>query len=158
MKVDRLRSFDETARVMWALFLAFWFAYAFAHTLSGCGQAAKMDISNFFKGLASCEQKAASGALAIPEQQLIKSVNSAISGGIGFDSQEWKNTGISLAATFGADTMACLASSLWLELTNRVAAPSDMGTKLGMRTAKLSPGAEKYLKAAFEEAARKVSK
>jgi hypothetical protein len=158
MKIDRLRRFDESARVMWALFLAFWFAYAFAHTLSGCSENAKRDIANFFKSFASCEQRAASGALAVPEQQLIKSINSAISGGVGFDSQEWKNTGISLAATFGADTMACLTSSLWQEVIAKATTSPDMGTKMGMRTAKLSPGSEKYLKAAFTEAAKKVSK
>ena len=154
MKIDRLRRFDETARVMWALFLTLWFAYAFAHTLSGCSESAKRDIRNFFTAFKSCEQRALIGELAAPQAELIKDVNEAIAGNISFDSAEWKTTGKNLGIKFGVDTIKCLASSLWQEIIARKSDVSDMGFKPGMRMAKLKPESEKYLEAVFNSAGK----
>lgn len=161
MSPTQAKRYDETARIMWPVCMALWFAYSLAHNLAGCSDAAKQDVKNFFSSVKTCEQKAVAGSLSVAEAALWNDVQSAIVGGVAFNSAEWKATGIALATKFGADTVACLASNIYQEIIAKKSV--DAGVALAMRAIrpgiKLSyttPDLEKYVNVIFEEAAHKL--
>jgi hypothetical protein len=147
---------DETARIMWAVFLFFWSAYAIAHTLitSGCNAQSRKEIANYFKDVAECTAQSSSGSLANVENQLLDSIDNAISKGIPFNSSQWSDTGKSLGINVGVNAFMCAASDLYREIEYKLTHPSDMGFTATTSKHRVRKEQLDYLKAVFNSAGK----
>lgn len=152
MTVDTEKRIDETARIMWVLFLTVWLAYSLVHTLSGCSDAAKRDIQHFFTTETSCEQTFDASVPTV-ENEVFNAVTNAIITGITFESPAWGEIADSLVAKYGFEKISCLASSIYNEIQFvKNSHNSDAGAPKSMVYHKYNSSHEGYVKALFNRA------
>ena len=154
--MNNVKRYDETARVMWVVFLVIWFSYAFVHNLTGCNQAVRQDISNFFSGVASCEAASVAGNLIPIEQQVMDEIDNSIANGVSATSSSWKSFGENLGVSLGVNLLNCAISQLFILLTQPQS--SDMSPsmlspnfKIGNKSYSRKPEYTKYLQTIFRK-------
>lgn len=153
-KMTKHRKLDETARLSWAVFIAFWVVFSFVSILmhSGCSPAARQNLASFFGSAKKCAGDSVGSIVKDVASRLLVDVTRAVSGGTSFDSDQWKQAGVGYASTYGADILGCAASSLF----NQLSAPAPTVNGMTVRSSRVSVEEVKpYLDSIFETAMKK---